>query len=157
MPTWKRFSFFVPLFHFGFWYTPLYYDVWISLKQCPLFHILLEIFCFENCEESGIFCIFLTYNSLIDNTKLTRQKKQQHISCSCRCSCTFWILYTVISKVSSDKHTMDRTLWVWQSLPKVVEENPDKSWIKEGDAVENAQRLAMGNIFIFFVLCNNLE
>jgi len=39
---------------------------------------------------------------------------------------------------------MDRTLWVWQSLPKVVEENPDKSWIKEGDAVENAQRLAMG-------------
>lgn len=50
---------------------------------------------------------------------------------------------------------MDRTLWVWQSLPKVVEENPDKSWIKEGDAVENAQRLAMGNIF--FVLCNNPE
>ena len=46
---------------------------------------------------------------------------------------------------------MDRTLWVWQSLPKVVEENPDKSWIKEGDAVENAQRLAMGNLFSFYV------
>lgn len=37
-----------------------------------------------------------------------------------------------------------RTLWVWQSLPKVLKENPDKSWLKEGDAVENVQRLAIG-------------
>jgi len=39
---------------------------------------------------------------------------------------------------------MERTLWVWQSLPKVLEDNPDKSWLKAGDAVENVQRLAMG-------------
>lgn len=39
---------------------------------------------------------------------------------------------------------MERTLWVWQSLPKVLDDNPDKSWLKAGDAVENVQRLAMG-------------
>ena len=42
----------------------------------------------------------------------------------------------------------ERTLWVWQSLPKVLEETPDRSWLKEGDAVENVQRLTMGKSYI---------
>lgn len=34
-----------------------------------------------------------------------------------------------------------KTLWIWEHLPKNVEDN--KSWLKEGDAVENVHRLQM--------------
>jgi len=37
-----------------------------------------------------------------------------------------------------------RKLWIWSTLPKNLEENPDKSWLNQGDAVENVQRLSMG-------------
>jgi len=40
--------------------------------------------------------------------------------------------------------TMAKTLWIWESLPKKIEENADKSWLGEGDAVENVHRLEMG-------------
>jgi len=34
-----------------------------------------------------------------------------------------------------------RTLWTWAHLPTNVEDNMDKSWLHEGDAVENVHRL----------------
>ena len=34
-----------------------------------------------------------------------------------------------------------RTLWTWANLPTNVEDNMDKSWLHEGDAVENVHRL----------------
>ena len=34
-----------------------------------------------------------------------------------------------------------RTLWTWAHLPTNVEDNMDKSWLHEGDAVENIHRL----------------
>merc|ERR1712037_643658 len=35
----------------------------------------------------------------------------------------------------------ERTLWTWAHLPTNVEDNMDKSWLHEGDAVENVHRL----------------
>ena len=35
----------------------------------------------------------------------------------------------------------ERTLWTWAHLPTNVEDNVDKSWLHEGDAVENVHRL----------------
>ena len=34
-----------------------------------------------------------------------------------------------------------RTLWTWAHLPANDEDNMDKSWLHEGDAVENVHRL----------------
>ena len=34
-----------------------------------------------------------------------------------------------------------RILWTWAHLPTNVEDNMDKSWLREGDAVENINRL----------------
>jgi len=39
---------------------------------------------------------------------------------------------------------MGRTLWTWEHLPKNNEENADTSWLNEGDAVENVNRLKIG-------------
>ena len=36
-----------------------------------------------------------------------------------------------------------RTLWIWATLPKKLNENPDQGWLTPGDAVENAQRLSL--------------
>jgi len=37
-----------------------------------------------------------------------------------------------------------RALWVWEHLPKNLEDSSDKSWLNEGDAVENVNRLKIG-------------
>ena len=37
-----------------------------------------------------------------------------------------------------------RSLWLWEHLPKNIGDKPDQSWLKEGDAVENINRLEMG-------------
>lgn len=37
-----------------------------------------------------------------------------------------------------------RALWIWEHLPKNLEETNDKSWLNEGDAVENVNRLKIG-------------
>ena len=37
-----------------------------------------------------------------------------------------------------------RNLWVWEHLPKNAEDSLDKSWLNEGDAVENIHRLKIG-------------
>ena len=41
---------------------------------------------------------------------------------------------------------MGRTLWTWEHLPKNNEENADTSWLNEGDAVENVNRLKIGKL-----------
>ena len=42
---------------------------------------------------------------------------------------------------------MSKTLWIWESLPKQLEE-ADKSWLNEGDAVENVHRIGMGKLTV---------
>jgi len=37
-----------------------------------------------------------------------------------------------------------RALWIWEHLPKNLEDSNDKSWLNEGDAVENVNRLKIG-------------
>jgi len=37
-----------------------------------------------------------------------------------------------------------RALWIWEHLPKNLEDSTDKSWLNEGDAVENVNRLKIG-------------
>ena len=44
----------------------------------------------------------------------------------------------------------EKTLWVWEHLPKNLAEVPDNSWLKEGDAVENLHRLEMSK-YLFLV------
>lgn len=36
-----------------------------------------------------------------------------------------------------------KSLWIWEHLPQTLEENADKSWLNEGDAVENVHRIEM--------------
>ena len=42
-----------------------------------------------------------------------------------------------------------RTLWVWDTLPQKSLKSEDQTWLKEGDAVENTQRLRLGKIMYF--------
>ena len=37
-----------------------------------------------------------------------------------------------------------KTLWLWDSLPKKGLKSEEQTWLKEGDAVENVDRLALG-------------
>ena len=39
-----------------------------------------------------------------------------------------------------------KTLWLWDTLPKEVLKSEEQTWLKEGDAVENVDRLALGRI-----------
>ena len=39
-----------------------------------------------------------------------------------------------------------KTLWLWDTLPKEVLKSEEQTWLKEGDAVENVHRLALGII-----------
>lgn len=39
-----------------------------------------------------------------------------------------------------------KSLWIWEHLPQTLEENADKSWLNEGDAVENVHRIEMSKV-----------
>lgn len=39
-----------------------------------------------------------------------------------------------------------KTLWLWDTLPKEVLKSEELTWLKEGDAVENVDHLALGII-----------
>ena len=39
-----------------------------------------------------------------------------------------------------------KTLWLWDTLPKKDLKSEEQTWLKEGDAVENVDRLALGII-----------
>ena len=39
-----------------------------------------------------------------------------------------------------------KTLWLWDTLPEKVVKSEEQTWLKEGDAVENVDRLALGII-----------
>ena len=45
-----------------------------------------------------------------------------------------------------------RALWIWEHLPKNLEETNDKSWLNEGDAVENVNRLKIGKMILIFII-----
>ena len=45
-----------------------------------------------------------------------------------------------------------RALWIWEHLPKNLEETNDKSWLNEGDAVENVNRLKIGKMVLIFII-----
>ena len=47
-------------------------------------------------------------------------------------------------KVKKKMSLEGRNLWVWEHLPKNAEDSLDKSWLNEGDAVENIHRLKIG-------------
>ncbi len=42
-----------------------------------------------------------------------------------------------------------KTLWIWSSLPKRGLVAEDQNWRKEGDSVENVNRIQMGEIDTF--------
>ena len=39
-----------------------------------------------------------------------------------------------------------KTLWVWDTLPQKELKSEEQTWLKAGDAVENAHRLKLGKI-----------
>ena len=43
-----------------------------------------------------------------------------------------------------------KTLWVWDTLPQKELKSEKQTWLKAGDAVENAHRLKLGKIMCIF-------
>ena len=44
-----------------------------------------------------------------------------------------------------------KTLWIWDTLPQKTIKSEEQTWLKEGDAVENAHRLKLGKIMCILI------